>query len=54
MTLLPDVYMLDKDRKTDTELLLDVHKHGFSRIPVYSAEKFVLPYQSNSRHVHFR
>jgi hypothetical protein len=41
MTLLPDVYMLDKDLKTDTELLLDVHKHGFSRIPVYSNEKFV-------------
>jgi len=41
MTWLPDVYMLDKDRKTDAELLLDVHKHGFSRIPVYSNEKFV-------------
>jgi len=41
MTLLPDVYMLDKDRKTDAELLLDVHKHGFSRIPVYANEKFV-------------
>ncbi len=54
MTWLPDVYMLDKDRKTDTELLLDVHKHGFSRIPVYSAEKFVLPYQSHIRHAHFR
>ncbi|CAF0715508.1 unnamed protein product [Adineta steineri] len=39
MTWLPDVYMLDSDRKTDAELLLDVHKHGFSRIPVYSNEK---------------
>ncbi|CAF2606829.1 unnamed protein product [Rotaria sp. Silwood2] len=39
MTLLSDVYMLDKDRKTDAELLLDVHKHGFSRIPVYSKER---------------
>ncbi|CAF1087234.1 unnamed protein product [Rotaria sp. Silwood1] len=39
MTLLPDVYMLDKDRKTDAELLLDVHKHGYSRIPVYSNER---------------
>jgi hypothetical protein len=44
--------MLDKDRKTDTELLLDVHKHGFSRIPVYSAEKFVLPFYSNIRHIY--
>jgi len=41
MTWLPDVFMLDKDRKTDAELLLEVHKHGFSRIPVYSNEKFV-------------
>lgn len=41
MTWLPDVYALDKDRKTDAELLLDVHKHGFSRIPVYANEKFV-------------
>lgn len=40
MTWLPDVFMLDKDRKTDTELLLEVHKHGYSRIPVYSHEKF--------------
>ncbi|CAF4229330.1 unnamed protein product, partial [Rotaria sordida] len=39
MTLLSDVYMLDKDRKTDTELILDLHKHGFSRIPVYSKER---------------
>ena len=39
MTRLSDVYMLDKDRKTDAELLLEVHKHGFSRIPVYSQEK---------------
>lgn len=39
MTCLPDVYMLDQDRKTDAELLLDVHKHGFSRIPVYFNEK---------------
>lgn len=39
MTWLPDVFMLDKDRKTDTELLLEVHKHGFSRIPVYSHDK---------------
>ncbi|CAF0795370.1 unnamed protein product [Adineta ricciae] len=39
MTWLPDVFMIDKDRKTDTELLLEVHKHGFSRIPVYSHEK---------------
>jgi Mg2+/Co2+ transporter CorB len=42
MTWLPGVYALDKDRKTDTELLLEVHKHGFSRIPVYSSEKFVV------------
>jgi metal transporter CNNM len=41
MTWLPDVFMLDKDRKIDAELLLEVHKHGFSRIPVYSNEKFV-------------
>ena len=41
MTWLPDVFMLEKDRKTDAELLLDVHKHGFSRIPVYCREKFV-------------
>ena len=41
MTWLPDVYMLDKDRKTDAELLLDVHKHGYSRIPVYANEKSV-------------
>jgi metal transporter CNNM len=41
MTWLTDVYMLDKDRKTDAELLLEVHKHGYSRIPVYSNEKFV-------------
>jgi CBS domain containing-hemolysin-like protein len=46
MTWLPDVYALDKDRKTDTELLLDVHKHGFSRIPVYSNEKFVVSFRS--------
>ncbi|CAF1050788.1 unnamed protein product [Adineta ricciae] len=39
MTWLPDVYALDKDRKTDAELLLDVHKHGFSRIPVYTNDK---------------
>lgn len=39
MTWLPDVFMIDKDRKTDAELLLEVHKHGFSRIPVYSHEK---------------
>ncbi|CAF2496327.1 unnamed protein product [Rotaria sp. Silwood2] len=39
MTWLPDVFMLDKDRKTDAELLLEVHKHGFSRIPVYSYDK---------------
>jgi metal transporter CNNM len=41
MTWLPDVFMLEKDRQTDAELLLDVHKHGFSRIPVYSRDKFV-------------
>jgi CBS domain containing-hemolysin-like protein len=41
MTVLSDVYMLDTDRKTDAELLLDVHKHGYSRIPVYTREKFV-------------
>jgi metal transporter CNNM len=41
MTWLPDVFMLDKDRKTDAELLLEVHKHGFSRIPVYMHEKLV-------------
>ena len=41
MTWLPDVFMLEKDQKTDAELLLDVHKHGFSRIPVYAREKFV-------------
>ena len=41
MTWLPDVYMLDKDRKTDADLLLDVHKHGYSRIPVYANDKFV-------------
>jgi len=40
MTLLSDVYMLDKDRKTDAELLLDVHKHGYSRIPVCTNERF--------------
>jgi metal transporter CNNM len=40
MTWLPDVYMLDTDRKTDAELLLEVHKHGYSRIPVYTNEKF--------------
>ncbi|CAF1310553.1 unnamed protein product [Adineta steineri] len=39
MTWLPDVFMVDKDRITDAELLLEVHKHGFSRIPVYSQEK---------------
>ncbi|CAF1010937.1 unnamed protein product, partial [Didymodactylos carnosus] len=39
MTHLTDVFMLDKDRKTDAELLLEVHKHGFSRIPVYSVER---------------
>lgn len=39
MTWLHDVFMLDKDRKTDAELLLEVHKHGFSRIPVYSHDK---------------
>lgn len=41
MTWLPDVFMVEKDRKTDAELLLEVHKHGFSRIPVYSHEKLV-------------
>ena len=41
MTWLPDVFMLDKDRKTDAELLLEVHKHGFSRIPVYTRDKLV-------------
>lgn len=41
MTCLSDVFMLDKNRKTDAELLLEVHKHGFSRIPVYSHEKSV-------------
>ena len=45
MTWLPDVYALDRDRKTDAELLLDVHKHGFSRIPVYSNEKLVLSFR---------
>jgi len=44
MTWLPDVFMVDKDRKTDPELLLEVHKHGFSRIPVYSNEKLVLKF----------
>ncbi|CAM4842949.1 unnamed protein product, partial [Rotaria magnacalcarata] len=39
MTWLPDVFMLEKNRKTDAELLMEVHKHGFSRIPVYSSEK---------------
>ncbi|CAF3257430.1 unnamed protein product [Rotaria socialis] len=39
MTWLPDVVMLEKNRKTDAELLMEVHKHGFSRIPVYSSEK---------------
>ncbi|CAF3899413.1 unnamed protein product [Rotaria sordida] len=39
MTWLSDVFMIDKDRTTDAELLLEVHKHGFSRIPVYSHEK---------------
>jgi CBS domain containing-hemolysin-like protein len=48
MTLLADVYMLDVDRKTDAELLLDVHKHGFSRIPVYANEKFVTFCLSNT------
>jgi metal transporter CNNM len=47
MTWLPDVYMLDTDRKTDTELLLDLHKHGYSRIPVYTTEKFVFSFVSN-------
>lgn len=42
MTLLSDVYMLDKDLNTDAELLLDIHKHGFSRIPVYSTERFCI------------
>ncbi|CAF1964077.1 unnamed protein product [Rotaria magnacalcarata] len=31
--------MLDKDRIVNAELLLDVHKHGFSRILVYSKER---------------
>ena len=39
MTLLADVYMLDQDQKTEAELLLDVHKHGYSRIPVYANER---------------
>lgn len=39
MTMLNDVYALDQNRKTDAELLLEVHKHGFSRIPVYTNEK---------------
>jgi CBS domain containing-hemolysin-like protein len=42
MTWLPDVYMLASDRKTDAELLFDIYKHGYSRIPVYTNEKFVL------------
>ena len=45
MTWLPDVYALDKDRKTDAELLLEVHKQGYSRIPVYCNEKFVIPFR---------
>jgi metal transporter CNNM len=48
MTWLPDVYALDRDRKTDTDLLLEVHKHGFSRIPVYANEKFVIFFSINS------
>jgi metal transporter CNNM len=39
MTLLPDIFMLDQDRKADPELLLDIHKHGFSRIPVFANER---------------
>ena len=41
MTWLPDVYALDINRKTDAELSLEVHKHGFSRIPVYANEKSI-------------
>ena len=50
MTWLPDVFMIEKDRKTDAELLLEVHKHGFSRIPVYSNEKFVQPFVTTMCH----
>lgn len=42
MTMLPDVYMLEKDCKTEAQLLLDIQKHGFSRIPVYSNERFFI------------
>ncbi|UJR29040.1 hypothetical protein I4U23_010255 [Adineta vaga] len=39
MTLLEDVYALEKDRKTDAELLIDVYNHSYSRMPVYSNNK---------------
>lgn len=39
MTNLIDVFMLEADRIIDDGLVLNVHRYGYSRIPVYEKER---------------